>query len=158
MKKSTKNSLKNLLLWELGLSIFLTISIISCPSKLSFREIMDSDNFGLMMYKIIQLYCVVGMMALIIANPVIRKQTKSIKRNVFVATMKLIHRPYIVWIIRIISIPIFAACAIGIFMSPKPCDTTFIDTPIKVVWGNKGYKRWHRHCLNMHYSIVYAWK
>ncbi|MFA7717877.1 MAG: hypothetical protein WC875_04130 [Candidatus Absconditabacterales bacterium] len=156
MKTNKNNGLKRFLLWELALSSLLAISVICFPSKSSLKEILNSNNVGLLVYKVLQLYCIVGMIALVTSNATVRQKTKSIKKVLFVAIMKFIHRPIIVWIIRMISLPIFMICAIGIFGCPKPCDSTFIDGPVRIVWGNKRYKRWHNYCLNMHYSIVYA--
>ena len=158
MKTNKTNELKKLLLWELGLSIPLTISVIWFPSKLSFEEIINYNNVGLLVYKVLQLYCMAVMFALIAANATIRQKTKNIRRSVFIAIMRFIHQPYIVWIVRSISLPIFTFCAICIFGCPKPCNTTFIDKPIKLIWGNKRYKRWHNYCLKMHYSVVYAFR
>jgi len=156
-----KKELKNLLLWELVLGVLLTISFTYFPSKLSVRELLTINpdsvyTLALMMYTVLQLFCLAFMFALFVSNTTMRANIRSTKKTLFIATMKFIHRPSIVWIIRITSLPIFAVCAIGIFGCPKPCDTTFIDTPLRIVWGNKGYKRWHNLCLRMHYRIVYA--
>jgi len=156
MKTNKKNELKKLFLWELVLGVLLTISVVYFPSKVSLKEILNANDVGLLVYKALQLYCLACIIFLVTANTTIRAKMRSMKKAFFIASMQLIHRPYIVWIIRGISIPIFTFCAMSIFMGPKPCDTTFIDSPIKLIWGNKYYKRWHNHCLNVHYSIVYA--
>lgn len=160
MNTRPKNELKNLLIWEVVLGVLLIISITYFPSRLSVRELLtvnpDSLTVALMMYMVLRIFCLACMFALFVSNTTIRAKIRSTKKAIFIAMMKFIHRPYIVWIIRVTSLPIFAVCAFGIFGAPKPCDTTFIDTPIRIIWGNKCYKKWHNHCLRMHYSIVYA--
>ncbi|MEI6774676.1 MAG: hypothetical protein WCL18_08060 [bacterium] len=164
-----KKELKNLLIWEVGLGVLLTISLAYFPSRLSLRELwtIHPDSLytiTLMWYKVLQLFCMESMIAIMIyivatnAPTTIRANVSIKKKALFIATIKFIQRPYIVWIIRTISIPVFAGCAFGIFACPKPCDTTFIDTPIRIVWGEKGYSRWKNFCLRMHYRVVYACK